>query len=67
MGLSHPIVVELCDRAIAMGALGAKLTGGGRGGYMLSLAPDDDVQARIAAAFESDGYKVIRASLGGVV
>jgi mevalonate kinase len=64
MGLSHPIVVELCDRAIAMGALGAKLTGGGRGGYMLSLAPNDDVQARIAAAFESDGYKVIGATLG---
>lgn len=65
MGLSHPILVELCERALAMGALGAKLTGGGRGGYMLSLAPDEDVQARIAAAFESDGFKVIRANIGG--
>jgi mevalonate kinase len=64
MGLSHPILVELCERALAMGALGAKLTGGGRGGYMLSLAPDTAVQENIASAFESDGYKVIRATLG---
>ena len=67
MGLSHPTLVELCERALAMGALGAKLTGGGRGGYMVALAPDEDVQAHIAAAFESDGYKVIRANVGGVV
>jgi mevalonate kinase len=64
MGLSHEILVDLCERALAMGALGAKLTGGGRGGYMLSLAPDNAVQEKIASAFESDGYKVIRATLG---
>ncbi len=65
MGLSHEILVSLCERALAMGALGAKLTGGGRGGYMSALAPDEEVQEAVAAAFEADGYKVIRASIGG--
>jgi mevalonate kinase len=47
-----------------MGALGAKLTGGGRGGYMLALTPEEEVQELIASTFENDGYAVIRASIG---
>ena len=65
MGLSHEILVALCERALALGALGAKVTGGGRGGYMSALTPDEAVQAAVTAAFEADGYKVIRASIGG--
>jgi mevalonate kinase len=65
MGLSHEILVGLCNRALAMGALGAKLTGGGRGGYMSALTPDGRVQEKVAAAFEADGYAVIRAEIGG--
>jgi mevalonate kinase len=65
MGLSHPRLVDLCDRATAMGAPGAKLTGGGRGGYMLALTPEEDVQERVASTFEEDGYAVIRAAIGG--
>jgi len=65
MGLSHEKLVELCDRALVMGALGAKLTGGGRGGYMLALTPEEDVQELVASTFENDGYAVIRASIGG--
>jgi mevalonate kinase len=64
MGLSHEKLVELCDRAVAMGALGAKLTGGGRGGYMLALTPEEEVQDQIASTFEDDGYAVIRAAIG---
>jgi len=48
-----------------MGALGAKVTGGGRGGYMLTLTPEEEVQELVASAFEKDGYAVIRASIGG--
>jgi mevalonate kinase len=65
MGLSHDKLVELCDRALEMGAHGAKLTGGGRGGYMVSLVPDEETQERIASTFEEDGYAVIRAQIGG--
>jgi mevalonate kinase len=65
MGLSHEKLVELCERALMMGALGAKLTGGGRGGYMLALTPEEEVQELVASTFENDGYAVIRASIGG--
>jgi len=64
MGLSHQKLVALCDRALAMGALGAKLTGGGRGGYMLALTPKEEVQELVASTFENDGYAVIRAAIG---
>ena len=64
MGLSHEKLIELCDRALSMGALGAKLTGGGRGGYMLALTPGEDVQETVASTFESEGTPVIRAIIG---
>lgn len=65
MEMSHEILIDLCTRAIEMGALGAKLTGGGRGGYMAALVPDEATQDKIATIFENDGYKVIRAVFGG--
>ncbi len=64
MDLSHEILVRLCDKAIRMGALGAKLTGGGRGGYMVALTPEKALQDEIAAAFEKEDYKVIKAVIG---
>jgi len=64
MGLSHERLIELCVRAQAMGALGAKLTGGGRGGYMLALTPAKEVQETVASIFESEGIPVIRAIIG---
>jgi mevalonate kinase len=67
MGLSHPKLVYLCQRALATGALGAKLTGGGRGGYMLGLTPDEAIQDKVAITLEGEGFKVIRASIGGAV
>ena len=47
-----------------MGALGAKVTGGGRGGYMNALTPNPDVREAIASAMEAEGYKVIRTTIG---
>lgn len=64
MDLSHKKLVYLCNLALEMGALGAKLTGGGRGGYMNALTPNQEVQAAIASAMESEGYKVIRTTIG---
>lgn len=65
MDLSHETLIYLCDKAIALGALGAKVTGGGRGGYMSALTPGKDLQETVAKAFEDEGYKVIRATIGG--
>ena len=64
MDLSHEILVRLCDKAIRMGALGAKLTGGGRGGYMVALTPEKALQDEIAAAFQKEDFKVIKATIG---
>ena len=65
MEYSHEILDKMCKEALERGALGAKVTGGGRGGYMVSLTPGKDLQDKIASAFEKEGYKVIRATIGG--
>ena len=64
MGLSHEKLIYLCNLALEKGAFGAKVTGGGRGGYMSALTPDKAVQNDIASAMENEGYKVIRATIG---
>ncbi len=65
MEYSHEILDKMCKSALERGAWGAKVTGGGRGGYMVSLTPGKDLQEKIASAFEKEGYKVIRATIGG--
>jgi mevalonate kinase len=65
MGLSHEKLISLCQLALRMGALGAKVTGGGRGGYMNALTSGGEMQAAIASAMEAEGFKVIRATIGG--
>jgi len=65
MALSHETLIYLCNKALEMGALGAKVTGGGRGGYMNALTPGKELQEKVAAAMEQEGYKVIRATIGG--
>ena len=65
MGMSHETLDYLCKSALEKGALGAKVTGGGRGGYMISLTPGKVLQEKIASFFEKEGYKLIRATIGG--
>jgi mevalonate kinase len=65
MGLSHEKLIHLCDLASSLGAYGAKVTGGGRGGYMVALTPGKELQEKVAAAFEAEGIATIRASIGG--
>jgi len=65
MEYSHEILDEMCKDALEWGAWGAKVTGGGRGGYMISLTPGKELQDKIASAFEEKGHKVIKATIGG--
>jgi mevalonate kinase len=65
MTMSHEILDHLCKLALDMGAWGAKVTGGGRGGYMVALTPGQDLQDKVAAAFDKEGYKLIRTAIGG--
>jgi mevalonate kinase len=64
MDLSHDKLIYLCNLAIKLGALGAKVTGGGRGGYMNALTPGEELQEKVASAMEKEGYKVIRVKIG---
>ncbi|MDA3810858.1 MAG: hypothetical protein PF518_11105 [Spirochaetaceae bacterium] len=65
MGLSHEKLIYLCDLANSLGAYGAKVTGGGRGGYMVALTPGKELQEKVATAFEAEGIATIRATIGG--
>jgi mevalonate kinase len=66
MDMSHEILDFLCKVALENGALGAKVTGGGRGGYMIALTPGKELQDKVASAFEKEGYTlIIKPTIGG--
>jgi mevalonate kinase len=65
MQFSHETLDYLCNLALENGAWGAKVTGGGRGGYMVALTPGEKLQDTVASAFDKEGYKLIRATIGG--
>jgi mevalonate kinase len=64
MGLSHDRLIYLCNLADSLGAFGSKVTGGGRGGYMLALTPGKELQNKVASAFEAEGIPTIRTTIG---
>ncbi len=66
MDMSHETLDYLCKLALENGSLGAKVTGGGRGGYMIALTPGKALQEKVASAFEKAGYMlIIKATIGG--
>jgi mevalonate kinase len=64
IGYSHEVLDYLCQLGRDKGALGAKVTGGGMGGYMVALTPGKELQDAIASTYEKEGYKTIRATIG---
>jgi mevalonate kinase len=54
----------LVDVARKQGAIGAKLTGGGGGGCMVALTPGKELQEKVAAAIEKEGFQVLRTKIG---
>ena len=54
----------LVDLARNNGAFGAKMTGTGRGGYMVALTPGRDLQQRVAQAIEKKGFRALRTTIG---
>ncbi len=66
MDMSHEILDHLCKVALENRALGAKVTGGGRGGYMIALTPGKELQDKVVEAFKREGYDlIIKATIGG--
>ncbi len=55
LGVSSLKLDDLCDAALAAGALGAKMSGGGRGGNMIALARDMEHAAQLRRALLDAG------------
>ena len=55
LGVSNEQLNQLVDAALANGALGAKLTGGGRGGCMIALADSETTAQKISDALRETG------------
>lgn len=64
IGVSCDELERLIRIAKDNGALGAKLTGTGRGGYMIALTPGRELQERVAKAIESAGFMVLKTTIG---
>jgi mevalonate kinase len=59
LGVSSPELDWLVSAARQAGALGAKLSGGGRGGNMIALAEPDTAQAIAKALLDSGAQRTI--------
>ncbi len=74
MDRNHSMLREMtvsCDEAEEIikagresGALGGKITGTGRGGYVILLTPGKDLQEKVAKAVEEKGYRVVKTTIG---
>ena len=64
IGVSSPELDALVTLALDSGALGAKLTGTGKGGYMVALTPGRELQDRVAKAIEQHGSQALRTQIG---
>jgi mevalonate kinase len=62
--VSGEINDELVEIALENGAIGAKLTGTGRGGLVIGLAENEDIQEKIVNAIEEKGYSAWRTTIG---
>jgi len=59
LGVSHLAIDAMVRDAIAIGALGAKLTGGGLGGSMIALVDDRQIAERIIRHFQQHHTKEV--------
>ncbi|MFA6526936.1 MAG: mevalonate kinase [Candidatus Babeliales bacterium] len=61
--VSHPGINSVIEAALELGAYGAKLTGTGRGGLVIVLAPSKAVQQGIVRFFKQRSNHVMEATL----
>ncbi len=55
---------KLVEISLKNGAVGAKMTGTGRGGLIIALAENEEVQDKIAIAVEEEGYDAWKTVIG---
>ena len=59
LSVSHPLIDQAADEALSAGALGAKLTGGGRGGCVIALCQDEEIRDAVMARWKSSDCWVL--------
>jgi len=64
IGVSSSELENLINMALDQGALGAKLTGTGRGGNMVALTPGKDLQEKVYNTLDKRGYTVWKTLIG---
>jgi len=64
IGVSCAELDALVELARDCGALGAKLTGTGKGGYMVALTPGIELQNRVAKEIGRKGFQALRTTIG---
>lgn len=62
--VSGEINDKLVEIALQNGAIGAKMTGTGRGGLIIALAETEKIQDKIAEAAEKEGYDAWKTMIG---
>jgi mevalonate kinase len=62
--VSSEIIDKLVDIGLNNGALGAKVTGTGRGGLVIALAENEKIQEKIFNAIKRDGYESWKTMIG---
>jgi len=62
--VSSEVNDKLVEIAFNNGALGAKLTGTGRGGLVIALAKNEKIQEKISNAFKMAGYQSWKTMIG---
>ena len=55
---------KLVDLALKNGAIGAKMTGTGRGGLVIALTENRAIQEKVAKALEKEGYDAWKTMIG---
>ena len=64
IGVSCDEIEDIVKTAKDAGAWGAKLTGTGRGGYVLLLTPGKELQEKVAQKVEELGYETLKTEIG---
>jgi len=62
--VSGKINDKLVEIALKNGVVGAKMTGTGRGGLVIALAENEEIQEKISKAFKKEGYTAWKTMIG---
>jgi mevalonate kinase len=68
LGVSHPEIENLIEICLDNGALGAKLTGAGKGGAVIALIPNDSSKEILAKISKGPGkWMLVEFDYDGVI